>query len=79
MPSSVIRRVDYDAESRTLTIRFVSGEDYAYYEVPPATAEAFRSAFSKGSFFQARIRDAYAFARITDGVAGSLRRTGEPD
>ena len=60
MPSTVIRRFDYDAPAQALAVEFVSGRRYLYREVPEAVAEAFRSAFSKGRFFNARIRDHYA-------------------
>jgi hypothetical protein len=59
MPSTVIRRFEYDEPTRTLTVTFVSGDLYAYRDVPPEVAESFRSAFSKGRFFAAYIRDRY--------------------
>jgi len=63
MPSSVIRRFQYSEAERRLTIDFVSGRRYAYREVPRATAEDFRNAFSKGEFFNAQIKDRFAFER----------------
>jgi len=59
MPSNVISRFTYDPKSRSLDVEFVSGRRYRYAEVPAKVAEAFRAAFSKGRFFNARIRDAY--------------------
>jgi len=60
MPSTVIRRFDYDPATRGLAVEFVSGKRYLYRDVPEAVAEAFRGAFAKGRFFNARIRDRYA-------------------
>ena len=60
MPSTVIRRFDYDPASRALDIEFVSGRRYRYAEVPADTAAAFRAAFSKGRFFNSHIRDNFA-------------------
>jgi len=57
MPSSVIRRFMYVPESRELTIEFVSGRRYVYAKVPAEDVEAFRAAFSKGSYFNRNIRD----------------------
>jgi hypothetical protein len=57
MPSTVIRRFDYDPATRALDVEFVSGRRYRYAAVPADTAEAFRAAFSKGRFFNAHIRD----------------------
>lgn len=63
MPSSVIRRFDYDAARRRLDIIFQTGRRYAYWDVPPETVEAFRAAFSRGEFFNREIRDRFAFTR----------------
>jgi len=67
MPSTAIRRFEYDPESRTLYVAFVSGQEYAYEGVPPELAADFRGAFSKGRFFQARVRDRFAYRRL-DGT-----------
>lgn len=64
MPSSVIRRFAYDPDSRGLAVEFVSGRRYVYRDVPEEVAERFRSAFSKGQFFNARIRDRYDCSEI---------------
>ena len=59
MSSTVIRRFDYLPAQEALDVEFVSGRRYRYGGVPAEVAEAFRSAFSKGRYFNARIRDAY--------------------
>ena len=64
MPSSVIRRFEYEPQSRALDIEFVSGRRYRYAGVPQEVAESFRAAFSKGRFFNARIRDAYSCVEL---------------
>lgn len=63
MPSSVIRRFDYDQPRRRLRIEFTSGDIYAYLDVPPIEAEGLATAASKGRFFAARIRDRFKFER----------------
>ena len=68
MPSTVIRRFAYDAETRELCVEFVSGRRYVYDEVPESVAEAFRGAFSKGVFFNAKIRDRYRSRELRDDV-----------
>jgi hypothetical protein len=65
MPSTVIRRFDYDPRAETLDVEFVSGRRYRYAGVPEAMAAAFREAFSKGRFFNAHIRDAYGCRELT--------------
>jgi lysyl-tRNA synthetase class 2 len=64
MPSSVIRRFDYDPARTALDVTFVSGRRYRYYHVPPMLAERFRRAASKGRFFNLRIRDRFEFREL---------------
>lgn len=72
MPSTVIRRFDYDPRTDALDVEFVSGRRYRYAGVPAEVAEAFREAFSKGRFFNARIRDHYSFKELASDNAGDL-------
>ncbi len=67
MPSTVIKRWDYDEAERRLDILFVSGKRYSYHEVPPEIAAEMRGAFSKGSYYNRHIRDHFRFTR-TGGV-----------
>lgn len=64
MPSSVIRRFSYAADVRELTIEFVSGRRYIYSDMPPDEVESMRGASSKGSYFNRKIRDRYAFREL---------------
>jgi hypothetical protein len=59
MPSSVIRRYDYDPVDRHLDVVFVSGRRYRYHEVPERIYGDMRRAYSKGEFFNAYVRDRY--------------------
>jgi hypothetical protein len=59
MPSTVIRRIDYDPAAQALDVEFVSGRRYRYAGVPESVARVFGEAFSRGRFFNARIRDRY--------------------
>ena len=64
MPSSVIRRFDYDEPQRRLRVTFVSGDVYDYDDVPAEVVAEFRGASSKGQFFGPNIRDRYAYRRV---------------
>jgi KTSC domain len=64
MPSSVIRAAHYDPERELLDIVFTTGRRYLYHRVPPAEADGFRAAFSKGRYFNAHIRDAYDHTEV---------------
>lgn len=65
MPSSVIKTFRYDAAHARLTITFTTNKVYEYYAVPAETYDAFRLAFSKGTFFNAKIRDHFPFKDVT--------------
>jgi KTSC domain len=67
MPSTVIRAFAYDSETRELTVTFVTGRIYAYLAVPADVYDDFATAFSKGTFFNKHIRDAYEYREITPG------------
>lgn len=67
MPSTVIRRFDYDAPHRRLRIVFTSGDVYDYEAVPPAVVEGLKAAPSKGRFFGPHIRDRYRYNRVERG------------
>jgi hypothetical protein len=62
MPSTAIKFIVYDERSADLRVTFVSGKTYKYYDVPRGVYESFRRAASKGTFFNAHIRDRYDFA-----------------
>ncbi|WP_085219384.1 KTSC domain-containing protein [Allosphingosinicella indica] len=64
MPSSVIRHHAYDAARQVLDVTFVTGRRYLYHDVPPDTAIGLGAASSKGRYFNARIRDVFAFTEV---------------
>jgi hypothetical protein len=64
MPSSVIRTFWYDPAERRLDVLFVSGRRYRYHDVPDEVYGEMRRAFSKGEFFNEKIRDRFRFTRL---------------
>ena len=64
LDSEAIADLRYEARSRWLFVQFTSGDWYAYLDVAPEVFTAFEAAPSKGRFFQAQVRDRYAFARL---------------
>ena len=66
MPSTVIRRFRYHPDSHRLVIEFLLGRRYAYVDVPPEVYMAMRRAHSRGSYFNACIRDRYSHERLED-------------
>ena len=69
MPSTVIRSFDYRAERRELQVTFTTGRRYLYLGVPPEKVEAMRSSFSKGRYFNTRIRPCYPYRELGPEVS----------
>jgi hypothetical protein len=62
--SSAIRTVGYDEHDQTLTITFLrSGITYSYYNVPMSVYRRITQAGSPGRYFNANIRNRYAYSR----------------
>jgi KTSC domain-containing protein len=76
MPSIAIAAIEYDPERERLTVSFVTGCIYEYVDVPAEVVASFRSAFSKGMFFNSYIRDRYDFRKI---AAARAKRTVRHD
>ena len=68
--SSALRFVDYDDEAAVLSVTFRHGGQYRYFDVPRSVYVGLLEAPSKGTYFDAKIRDVYRFAR---DAAGSRR------
>ena len=71
--SSAIAAIGYEAPTRTLLVEFKNGSRYRYLEVPAKTYEALAKAPSKGTFFSTKIRDRFAFARLTNAPTSPRR------
>jgi hypothetical protein len=65
MPSTAIAHIAYDDTNRRLTVTFVTGRVYEYFDVPAGIAASFNRAASRGGFFNRHIRDHYDFHEIT--------------
>ena len=64
MPSTVIRRFGYSPQSEELIVEFVTGRRYLYSDVPQDEADAMNRAVAKGTYFNRRIRDRYAYREL---------------
>ena len=65
LESKMFAAAAYDAERRTLYLRFRDrGDVYRYFDVPPDKYREFAEAESHGRHFLAQIRDAYRFERL---------------
>jgi hypothetical protein len=66
MPSTVIEKMEYDAEASTLLIRYTSGQSYLYKNVPETVYKDLKASRVKGRFLRFFIRDQYAFEKLRD-------------
>ena len=64
LESSNLAYVSYDAELKTLLVKFYNLSVYIYLEVPQETYDALLAADSHGKFFNKEIRANFAYARV---------------
>ena len=64
MPSTVISYFFYDEAAQTLHIRFLSGTEYEYKNVPESVYQEMKKAISKGSFLNKYIKGIYEFSKV---------------
>lgn len=63
--SSTIASVGYEPESATLAVRFQSGMEYHYFQVPKEVFDGFLVASSCGQYLDQYVKKAgYAYARV---------------
>ncbi len=63
--SSLVEKVFYDPNTLTLDAVFKKGTRYRYKRVPPKVFSQFVLAKSMGKFFNAKIRNHYAFQLVS--------------
>jgi hypothetical protein len=63
LQSSVLRAVAYHEGARELRVRFTSGANYRYFDVPPDVVRMLLDppGESHGRYFNAHIRDAFDY------------------
>ena len=64
--SSQIRSGEYDPETQVLTIEFVKGATYEYYDVPEFVWIELNEAYSVGKTFARLVRGKYKYKKIFD-------------
>jgi hypothetical protein len=74
MPSTAIRSLFYDPAKHELWVTFVTGRRYAYAGVPSDVFDAFKTASSRGAFFNHEIRDRYEFREVTPASGAERKR-----
>lgn len=64
MPSSVVHRIHYDPQKHVLTVVYVSGNVYAYKDVPERVYKEMKTAHSKGEFLNYHIKGKYSYEKV---------------
>jgi hypothetical protein len=62
--SSNITESKYDTADKTMTVKFSSGLEYEYKDVPHEVYVQFRLAESQGKFFSSKISKVYQFKKL---------------
>ncbi len=62
--SSNISQVGYDAGAQELRVRFNSGSEYVYSDVPGQVFTDFLAADSKGQFLNQNIKGQYEYSKV---------------
>ena len=69
LDSKMLAAAAYTPETRTLYLRFRSGEMYAYFDVPEAQYQQFLQAESRGRYFLSHIRGRFRYQRLARSFA----------
>lgn len=64
MPSSVVDYFDYDSETLTLSVRYVSGIVYKYKNVPEKAYKEMKASVSKGKYLNYKIKPNYEYEKV---------------
>ena len=61
---SPIRNVQYDAETKTLTVKFPNGTRYEYAGVPEQVYQGLEATKEKGKYFNEEIKGEYKTTKL---------------
>lgn len=59
--SSNIEQFAFDPDTDTLTVTFRNGDEYDYFNVPPATYRAMQAAPSAGQFLNRHVKGRFSY------------------
>lgn len=66
MPSSVVASINYNPLKQILYVVFVSGDVYAYKDVPEKVYKDFKASISKGTFLNRKIKKYYESEKVSE-------------
>lgn len=56
--------MEYDLEANTLKIKYVSGQEYLYKDVPETIYKELKASRVKGRYLRFFVKDKYAFEKL---------------
>lgn len=62
--SSNIEYIEYYAPKAELTVGFLNGSQYVYFDVPQETFDNFVAASSKGRFLNQEVKNVYYYEKV---------------
>jgi hypothetical protein len=62
--SSNIARICYECDTQVMTVEFLKGGMYQYFDIPEHVFEQMKTASSKGQFLAQNIKGSYRYARV---------------
>ena len=74
MPSTAIRSIFHVPATRELWVTFTTGRRYVYADVPQDVFDRFKTAPSRGAFFNREVRDRFEFREVTRERSGRTAR-----
>jgi hypothetical protein len=74
MPSTVIEKMEYNAQANTLLIKYVSGQSYLYKNVPETVYKELMASRMKGRYLRFFVKDKYEFEKLPDNLKKCLFR-----
>ena len=63
--SSNLAGISYEPNQQVLTVWFLNGSIYNYYDVPQSTWVSFQNADSKGKYLAANIKGRFGYDRVS--------------
>lgn len=63
--SSNLAGIAYEPQQQVLTVWFLNGTIYNYYDVPNAVWVSFQNADSKGKYLAANIKNRFSYERVS--------------
>ena len=64
MPSTVIKKMEFNPQCNTLLIQYVSGQSYLYKNVPETVYKDLKASRVKGRFLKFFVKDKYPFEKL---------------